>query len=55
MQTLLLLSLSNIFMMIALTVFLVLMITVLGEALHWRHIAALGCIMAAVGFMFVGR
>lgn len=40
---------------IALTVFLVFMITVLGEALHWRHIAALGCIMAAVGFMFVGR
>lgn len=40
---------------IALTVFLVFMITVLGEALHWRHIAAFGCIMAAVGFMFVGR
>jgi len=55
MQPLLLLSLSNIFMTIALTVFLVFMITVIGEALHWRHIAAFGCIMAAVGFMFVGR
>ncbi|MBU3672701.1 MAG: DMT family protein [Sinobacteraceae bacterium] len=40
---------------IALTVFLVFMITVLGEALHWRHIAAFGCIMAAVAFLFVGR
>ena len=40
---------------IALTVFLVFMVTVLGEALHWRHIAAFGCIMAAVGFLFVGR
>jgi uncharacterized protein (DUF486 family) len=40
---------------IALTVFLVFMVTVLGEALHWRHIAAFGCIMAAVGCLFVGR
>ena len=40
---------------IALTVFLVFMVTVLGEALHWRHIAAFGCIMAAVGFLVVGR
>jgi len=40
---------------IALTVFLIFMVTVLGEALHWRHIAAFGCIMAAVAFLFVGR
>ena len=27
----------------------------LGEALSWRHAAAFACIMAAVGFMFVGK
>ena len=40
---------------IALTVFGVFMVLVLGEALSWRHFAAFGCIMAAVGFLFVGR
>lgn len=40
---------------IALLVFGVFMVAVLGEPLHWRHIAAFACIMAAVGFLFVGR
>lgn len=40
---------------IALIVFGGFMVTVLGEPLHWRHAAAFLCIMAAVGFLFVGR
>ncbi|MCB1971901.1 MAG: DMT family protein [Geminicoccaceae bacterium] len=40
---------------IALVVFGGFMVLVLGEALSWRHFAAFGCIMAAVGFLFVGR
>lgn len=40
---------------IALVVFGVFMVTVLGEPLHWRHAAAFGCIMAGVAFLFVGR
>ena len=40
---------------IALVVFGIFMVTVLGEPLNWRHLAAFGCIMAAVGFLFVGR
>jgi uncharacterized protein (DUF486 family) len=40
---------------IALTVFGVFMVGVLGEPIHWRHLAAFGCIMAAVGFLFVGK
>jgi uncharacterized protein (DUF486 family) len=40
---------------IALTVFGVFMVFVLGEPIHWRHLAAFACIMAAVGFLFVGR
>jgi uncharacterized protein (DUF486 family) len=28
---------------------------VLGEPLHWRHFAAFACIMAGVGFLFVGK
>ncbi|MCE7796618.1 DMT family protein [Sphingobium sufflavum] len=40
---------------IALVVFGVFMVTFLGEPLHWRHLAAFGCIMAAVGFLFWGR
>lgn len=40
---------------IALVVFGVFMVTWLGEPLHWRHLAAFGCIMAAVGFLFWGR
>jgi len=31
------------------------MVLVLGEPLHWRHFAAFLCIMAAVGFLFVGK
>ena len=40
---------------IALTIFGGFMVLVLGEALSWRHFAAFGCIMAAVGFLCVGR
>jgi uncharacterized protein (DUF486 family) len=40
---------------IALTVFGVFMVLVLGEPLGWRYAAAFGCILAAVAFMFVGR
>ncbi|HEX2793278.1 MAG TPA: DMT family protein [Croceicoccus sp.] len=40
---------------IALTVFGVFMVAFLGEALTWRHFAAFACIMAAVGFLFVGK
>lgn len=40
---------------IALIVFGVFMVVFLGEPLHWRHGAAFLCIMAAVGFLFVGR
>lgn len=40
---------------IALIIFGVFMVTVLGEPLHWRHAAAFVCIMAAVAFLFVGR
>jgi len=40
---------------IALVVFGVFMVTVLGEPLSWRHAAAFACIMAAVAFLFVGR
>jgi uncharacterized protein len=40
---------------IALVVFGGFMVFFFGEPLHWRHLAAFLCIMAAVGFMFVGR
>jgi uncharacterized protein (DUF486 family) len=40
---------------IALIIFGGFMVLVLGEALSWRHFAAFGCIMGAVGFLFVGR
>ena len=40
---------------IALTVFGVFMVVVLGEAVTWRHLAAFACIMAAAGFLFVGK
>lgn len=40
---------------IALIVFGIFATTVLGETLTWRHAAAFLCIMAAVGFLFVGR
>jgi uncharacterized protein len=38
---------------VALTVFGVFMVTFLGEAIHWRHLAAFACITAAVGFLFL--
>ncbi|MBV1700482.1 MAG: DMT family protein [Hyphomicrobiales bacterium] len=40
---------------IALIVFGLFMIFFLNEPLHWRHLAAFTCIMAAVGFMFIGK
>ena len=40
---------------IALTVFGLFMVFVLGEAFTWRHAAAFGCILAAAGFLFVGK
>lgn len=40
---------------IALVVFGVFMVLVLGEPLHWRHLAAFVCIMAGVAFLFVGK
>lgn len=40
---------------LALTIFGIFMVTVLGEALNWRHFAAFACIMAGVGFLFVGK
>jgi hypothetical protein len=40
---------------IALTVFGAFMVWVLGEPITWRHLAAFACIMAGVGFLFVGR
>jgi len=40
---------------IALVIFGGFMVTVLGEPLHWRHLAAFACIMGAVGFLFVGK
>ena len=40
---------------IALVVFGVFMVAVLGEPVSWRHLAAFVCIMAAVGFLFVGK
>ncbi|MGZ3257447.1 MAG: DMT family protein [Croceibacterium sp.] len=40
---------------IALTIFGVFMVVVLGQPLGWRYVAAFGGIMAAVGFMFIGQ
>ena len=40
---------------IALIVFGGFMVVVLKEPLHWRHLAAFACIMAAVGFLFTGK
>jgi uncharacterized protein (DUF486 family) len=40
---------------IALIVFGGFMVLVLGEPLHWRHLAAFGLIMAAVALVFTGR
>ena len=38
---------------LALAIFAVFMVTVLGEPLGWRHLGAFLCIMAAVAFLFV--
>ncbi|SFP89770.1 hypothetical protein SAMN04488241_11076 [Sphingomonas rubra] len=40
---------------IALTVFGMFMVAVLGEPLTWRHGAAFACLVAAAAFLFVGR
>lgn len=40
---------------IALIIFGGFMVLVLKEPLHWRHFAAFTCIMAGVGFLFVGK
>ncbi|HZV18257.1 MAG TPA: DMT family protein [Sphingobium sp.] len=40
---------------IALLVFGVFMVTVLGEPLGWRHAGAFACLMGAVAFLFWGR
>jgi uncharacterized protein (DUF486 family) len=40
---------------IALTIFGVFIVVVLGEALSWRHFAAFARIMAAAGFLFLGK
>lgn len=40
---------------IALVIFGIFMVTVLGEPLHWRHFAAFLCIMGAVAFLYAGR
>ncbi|MFM8375262.1 MAG: DMT family protein [Phenylobacterium sp.] len=40
---------------IALTVFGVFMVTVMGEAMTWRHLGAFVCIAGAAGFLFLGR
>jgi len=40
---------------INLTMFGIFMVLVLGEPLHWRHIAAFACILAATAFLFVGQ
>jgi uncharacterized protein (DUF486 family) len=40
---------------IALVVFGVFMVTVLGEPLGWRHVGAFACLVGAAAFMFAGR
>lgn len=40
---------------IALLVFGVFLVAVLGEPLTWRHAGAFVCLMGAVAFLFVGR
>ncbi|WP_068071158.1 DMT family protein [Novosphingobium lentum] len=40
---------------ISLAIFGVFMVLVLGEPLHWRHLAAFACLMGAVAFLFVGK
>jgi len=40
---------------IALSVFGVFMVVVLGESVSWRHLGAFLCLMGAVAFMFLGK
>jgi uncharacterized protein len=40
---------------IALIIFGIFMVVVLKEPLHWQHLASFACIMAAVGFLFIGK
>ena len=40
---------------IALTIFGVFMVTVLGEPLGWRHLGAFLCLVGAVAFLFAGK
>lgn len=40
---------------IALVVFGVFMVTVLGQPIGWRHLGAFLCLVAAVAFLFVGK
>jgi uncharacterized protein (DUF486 family) len=40
---------------ITLTVFAVFAFFYLGESMRWNHLASFACIMAAVGFAFLGR
>ena len=40
---------------IALLIFGVFMVTVLGEPIGWRHAGAFLCLVGAVAFLFIGR
>ncbi len=40
---------------VTLVVFAVFAVTVLGEAMSWRHLGAFVCIVGAAAFMFAGR
>jgi len=40
---------------IALLIFGVFMVTVLGEPVSWRHAGAFVCLVGAVAFLFVGK
>ncbi len=40
---------------IALSVFGVFMVTVLGEAVTWRHAGAFACLVGAAAFLFAGK
>jgi uncharacterized protein (DUF486 family) len=40
---------------IALLIFGIFMVTVLGEPVSWRHLGALVCLVGAVAFLFTGK
>ncbi|MGH6617271.1 DMT family protein [Sphingomonas sp.] len=40
---------------IALLIFGIFMVTVLGEPVSWRHLGALVCLVGAVAFLFAGK